>query len=214
MTKARRSGHVEGTIATGKCRSHRANDGESEHRLPENCQLGMSKRTSPCLIYNRFPTFRRNELAEVAVSIVQKEVYSRGRSGAARRRTLGWSTYFAAYHRISSRCLALAVRHNLLRNEGPFFWQLNQDVPPVRNRSEVSSPTLRRPDYLPPTRDSAGHSEYRVAKSCTTEDEALIECSRLLGFASTSQQLREVISRELELLIHTGRLERKMERCT
>lgn len=90
--------------------------------------------------------------------------------------------------------------------EGDFLLVPGQQVK-VRDRSEVASLSLRRPDYLPPQEIDA------ALKSTVTENlgatmEELIQCvSRKFGFRSTSSQLRGVIESRTHKLIENGAFE-------
>lgn len=79
----------------------------------------------------------------------------------------------------------------------------------VRSRADVESSGLRKPEMLPPAElRFALESVARVAIGVSHED-AVIEASRLLGFASTRSNLREVIERELNTLLGRGILEER-----
>jgi len=76
----------------------------------------------------------------------------------------------------------------------------------VRNRSDVASNTLRKPEILP-------HEEVRVAIAEVVEenygaerDQLVQAVARLFGFSSTSAQLREVVETALTDLLDAGRL--------
>jgi hypothetical protein len=77
----------------------------------------------------------------------------------------------------------------------------------IRDRSEVASLSLRRPEYLPPREiDTALRST--VAENLGATMEELIQCvSRKFGFRSTSSQLRELIESRARWLIENGALE-------
>jgi len=79
---------------------------------------------------------------------------------------------------------------------GPFYLVPGQAVV-VRNRSDVASNTLRKPEILP-------HEEVRVAIAEVVEenygaerDQLVQAVARLFGFSSTSAQLREVVETAL-----------------
>jgi hypothetical protein len=77
----------------------------------------------------------------------------------------------------------------------------------IRDRSEVTSLSLRRPEYLPPREiDTALRSTVTENLGATMEE--LIQCvSRKLGFRSTSSQLRGLIESRARWLIENGSLE-------
>ena len=74
----------------------------------------------------------------------------------------------------------------------------------VRDRSEVTSLTLRRPDYLPPPEiDTA--LRLTITENLGASLEELVLCvSRKFGYRSTSLQLREVIEDRVHRLIEAG----------
>ncbi len=79
----------------------------------------------------------------------------------------------------------------------------------VRSRADVGSPGLRKPEFLPPAEVRfALESVVKTAIGVSPED-AVIESSRLLGFASTRSNLREVIDRELHTLLGFGVLQER-----
>ncbi len=76
----------------------------------------------------------------------------------------------------------------------------------VRDRSGADSAGLRKPEMLPPA--EVGFALRGVARAAigVSRDEAVIEVSRLLGFASTRAALRGVIERELDRAVGAGEL--------
>ncbi len=76
----------------------------------------------------------------------------------------------------------------------------------VRDRSAASSRSLKKPELLPPQeiREAIG-SLVRESHGMQREETA-IAVSRLLGFQATSQQLRERIEQQVDLLISNGTL--------
>lgn len=84
------------------------------------------------------------------------------------------------------------------------FLSLPGQMPVVRDRSDVSSLTLRRPDYLPPQEIDAGILDIVSANFGATVGELVLRVSRQLGYRSTSAQLRSVIEDRVESLVKAG----------
>ncbi|WP_396617304.1 DUF3320 domain-containing protein [Lysobacter soli] len=97
--------------------------------------------------------------------------------------------------------LAYASRKGQLEAEGGCY-RLKSAPVRVRDRSTAASRTLRKPELLPPqelreailllVRESHGMRREEVATGV----------SRLLGFLATSQQLRDCIESQVDVLIH------------
>lgn len=78
--------------------------------------------------------------------------------------------------------------------------------PKVRDRSNVSSLSLRRPDYLPPSEIDEALFEIVTQNLGATIDELVLFVSRRLGYRSTSSQLRVTIEDRVSALIGLERL--------
>lgn len=76
----------------------------------------------------------------------------------------------------------------------------------VRDRSEVMSLTLRKPDFLPPSEIKEAMLEIVGSNFGAKADELILACSRKFGFSATSQQLREVFNENISELIMAGKL--------
>ena len=105
--------------------------------------------------------------------------------------------------------LADAVNAGKVTEQGGFYTVPGQTVDVVRDRREAASPGLRRPETLPP--EEVGFALREVARAAigVTRDEAVIEVSRLLGFATTRSALRDLIERQLDHEVADGRLEER-----
>jgi very-short-patch-repair endonuclease len=85
---------------------------------------------------------------------------------------------------------------------------------PVRDRSEAASRTLKKPELLPPQEiREAIVGLVREAHGLRREETATA-VSRMLGFQATSQQLRERIEQQVELLVSNGSLEQQADILT
>jgi very-short-patch-repair endonuclease len=88
---------------------------------------------------------------------------------------------------------------------GDFLYIEGQKSAP-RDRSTVASPGLRRVEMLPPTEVDAGILTVIQTSMGGTTEQVIQAVSRMLGFKSTSSQLRDVIRGRQQSLITAGRL--------
>lgn len=77
----------------------------------------------------------------------------------------------------------------------------------VRNRSNVMSPTLRKPDHLPPPEIRAAILAILDASHGAMRSEIPSAVARLLGFQATSAQLKAVIESQIANLIRAKEIE-------
>lgn len=91
---------------------------------------------------------------------------------------------------------------------GPFYSRPGQTIS-VRDRSMVSSPTLRRPEMLPPAEIEQAMIEIVRANYGAGREELIQAASRAFGFASTSAQLRTILAATVDRLETNGTLQRK-----
>jgi very-short-patch-repair endonuclease len=96
--------------------------------------------------------------------------------------------------------------------DGPFFSPRTRIEVPIRDRSHVDSPTLRRPEMLPPAEIRRALAAIVQAHQGVARDEAVLEASRLLGFKATSSQLRYVIEQQLQSLLDCKMFEQRGDR--
>jgi very-short-patch-repair endonuclease len=101
--------------------------------------------------------------------------------------------------------LKTATKKGLISN-GPFF-ACPGTQPRIRNRSNVNSPGLRKPEYLPPIEIEAALLSIVDQHFGASRDELVQATSRLLGFSATSAQLREVITQSVDRLLQAMVLE-------
>jgi very-short-patch-repair endonuclease len=88
---------------------------------------------------------------------------------------------------------------------GPFYSLPDQQVV-VRDRSDIESNTLRKPEYLPPQEVKLAIGQV-IAENFGAEQEELVQAvARLFGFGSTSAQLREVVEAAVVDLLDSGKL--------
>ena len=77
----------------------------------------------------------------------------------------------------------------------------------VRNRANVMSPTLRKPDHLPPTEIRAAVLSILDASHGAMQSEIPAAVARLLGFQATSPQLKAFIESQVQKMVRTGKVE-------
>jgi hypothetical protein len=98
------------------------------------------------------------------------------------------------------RAVAVAIRQQRLVDEDDFYSVPHGDVV-VRDRSEARSPTLRKPEMLPPAEIRLALLDIVASNFGATDDQLVLAASRAFGFKSTSAQLREIILDELQHLL-------------
>ncbi|MGY3450093.1 very-short-patch-repair endonuclease [Bradyrhizobium sp. USDA 4353] len=96
---------------------------------------------------------------------------------------------------------------------GPFYVVPGQTIV-VRNREDVQSTTLRKPEMLPPEEIKAAILQVVEQNFGAEEDQLLQAVARLFGFGSTSAQLREAVQSGLRDLLDASLLRRDGELLT
>jgi hypothetical protein len=98
-------------------------------------------------------------------------------------------------------------------SEGDFYFIAGTPVN-VRDRTEAVSPSLRKPDMLPP-------QELRAALVTVVKDnlgadrgKAITAVSRAVRFRATSTQLRTIIDEQIAILVRSGELSDAAGRLT
>ncbi|GAA0547357.1 DUF3320 domain-containing protein [Rhizomicrobium palustre] len=90
------------------------------------------------------------------------------------------------------RAVIASTAQGHMYREDNFLWLPGAD-PSVRNRAEVRSLGLRKPEMLPPTELRAAILQVVQANFGATPDQVIQFVSRNLGFKATSAQLKSVI---------------------
>lgn len=103
--------------------------------------------------------------------------------------------------------IATALGQRLIERSHTSFLSLPHQEVVVRDRTEVSSLTLRRPDYLPPQEIEAAILAIVQKNLGATTDELVLHVSRQLGYRSTSAQLRAIVEDEIDGLLKEQVLE-------
>ncbi|MHB1308991.1 MAG: DUF3320 domain-containing protein, partial [Limisphaerales bacterium] len=147
------------------------------------------------------------EMADIVLRIVQQEGPIHEDEVVARVRDL-WGLGRAG-NRVQDS-VAKAVRSVLVtrvcsRESG--FLSIPASVVPIRNRSDVTSPSLRKPDMLPSAEIRAAILALIDAHHGATSEEIPIAVARIFGFKSTSSQLRSIIAVQTAKLQRHGELQ-------
>jgi very-short-patch-repair endonuclease len=109
------------------------------------------------------------------------------------------------------RALTEASQREEIEQDGLFYSPAGQIEPQIRDRSNVSSANLLKPEYLPPSEIRVALREVVDAHCGMTVDEAIVETARLLGFRRTGEQLKTVIDDEVDYLIDNHQLSSRNE---
>jgi very-short-patch-repair endonuclease len=102
------------------------------------------------------------------------------------------------------RAVAVASQQNAISG-GPFYEKPGQERR-VRDRSKVQSPTLRKPEMLPPAEIEDAALAIVRANYGASRAELVQALSRAFGFASTSAQLKAALGDRIEELVGAGKL--------
>jgi very-short-patch-repair endonuclease len=147
------------------------------------------------------------ELGKVVVKVVHIEgpIHE---SEITRRITTLWGLSRAG-RRITDAvgaAIELAENSGTIDSEDDFYWLPEQAKFPLRNRDRVESSGLKKPEMLPPRELQSGIREFVEKHVSTTPEETARAIGRLLGFRTTSRQLRERIEDEIDALIARSEL--------
>lgn len=142
----------------------------------------------------------------VLTHIVAKVVQIEGpihREEIAKRITTLWgqSRTGARIAEAVSKAIDSAIRSGVLRADPLFVTHSQQVIVPVRCRSHVVSPNLKKPEMIPP-------AELRQAIQCLVaenvglrRDEIPLLVAKVLGFKTTGAKLKEAIETALAGLV-------------
>jgi very-short-patch-repair endonuclease len=95
-------------------------------------------------------------------------------------------------HDVVERALRVARQTGQVTESRNFF-RVPSTLPQLRNRENVVSPSLKKPEYLPPEELIAGAVAFVTLNLGATVDELVQGLSRQLGFKATSAQLRQIL---------------------
>jgi len=141
-----------------------------------------------------------NKIVEIEGPIHESEVVTRIRSLWNLARAGG---------RIQTKvksALSYAMRRGTVAQEGEFYFKQGADVQ-LRDRSAVSSTSLRKPECLPPQEIKKAILVLIETNFGASRSQLPIEVGRLFGFKATSAQLRDVIEPQIQVLLTAGKLQ-------
>jgi hypothetical protein len=117
------------------------------------------------------------------------------------------------HHRLGGRmedaitaAINLAVRAQALEEEEGFLAIAGHHGVSVRNREQVQSTGLRKPEYLPPSEIRTATCQVISQNVGIQKDELPAAVARPFGFRSTSAPVREIVERQLERLLESRRI--------
>ncbi|MFO0914388.1 MAG: DUF3320 domain-containing protein [Pirellulales bacterium] len=150
------------------------------------------------------------ELANIVTRIVEIEgpVHQ---DEVARRVTTVWGSRRTG-SRIAEaveRALAEATHQGEVVQAGLYFQSARQQTVPIRNRENVQSANLRKPEYLAPTEIQAAVLAVVNANCGVSATDVSTEVARLLGFKYTSAQMRQLVDDEISIAAENGLLEQR-----
>jgi very-short-patch-repair endonuclease len=143
-----------------------------------------------------------NDMALIVTKIVEAEAPIHENEIITRVRSL-WNLSRAG-NRIQSKVkasLKSAAKRGWVTAEGEFYLFPGVEIQ-VRDRS-LASASLKKVDALPPQEIKRAIYLLIEANFGAGRDQVAVEVARLLGFKSTSSQLKDLIERELNSLIET-----------
>lgn len=108
--------------------------------------------------------------------------------------------------------IAYVVVQRRVVREHQQFLTMGGRAAQVRDRTDVASLGLRRPEYLPPSEIDEAVRQVARGSYGANQDEVTQAVSRALGFRATSGQLRTVLESRVGALLADGQLRREGER--
>jgi len=146
----------------------------------------------------------------ILVSLIKRTVEVEGpihRDEVITRIRMAWGLQRAG-NRIDGHvgnAIAAAVNAGQVYRLGDFLLWPDAEIR-LRDRTAVSSPSLRRIELIPPMEIDQGLTTLIATSLGVTESEAVNAVARGLGFKATSSQLRDVIVGRIETLKANGEL--------
>jgi very-short-patch-repair endonuclease len=141
-------------------------------------------------------------LAGIVERIVRTEAPIH-RSEVARRTTTLWGLTRTGSRiiRAVEKAIQFGLRKQTLAAEGKFLTVPGENSIPIRNRENVQSATLKKPDMLPPSELQLALKTIIELRCGASRSETIVEAARLFGFRSTSAQLKSVLDTAVDRLI-------------
>ena len=202
----RSGGEVTADTAENGIERDSARDDEATDKRTE-CPDYEEAAFHPEMMSEEVHTLSAEELSKVVVRVVRVEgpVHE---NEITRRITTLWGLSRSG-RRISDavhEAITYTENSGAIRSEEDFYWYTEQTEFPLRNRDQVESSGLKKPEMLPPRELQSGICEFVEHHVSATSEETARAIGRMLGFRSTSRQLRERIEEEIESLITQGEL--------
>ncbi|ENA0612256.1 DUF3320 domain-containing protein [Enterobacter bugandensis] len=114
----------------------------------------------------------------------------------------------ARIENVVSQAAQIACKRGKIYRDQEFF--IHKEVAiRLRNRQNVLSAGLRKPELIAPVEIASGAFDIVSASLGATEDEIITSVSRMLGFKSTSSVLRKAIADVIEQQIEGNNLKQK-----
>jgi very-short-patch-repair endonuclease len=148
----------------------------------------------------------------VLADIVARVVAAEGpihREEIARRVTSLWGQQRtgARIAEAIARAVDAGIRSEVLQADDDFITHAQQAAVPVRNRSEVASPSLRKPEMIPPAEIRQAILHLVAEQVGISSDEIPPMVARALGFKATSTKLKDTIDEILERMVRQSLFE-------
>jgi hypothetical protein len=103
------------------------------------------------------------------------------------------------------QALRAVARAPGIAHDGPYSLSAGAQVR-VRDRSQATSPSLRKPEMLPPVELRAALLAVVEQNLGADREEAITSVSRAVGFRATSAQLHAIIEEQIQFLLASGEL--------
>ncbi|MCL6349983.1 DUF3320 domain-containing protein [Pectobacterium polaris] len=142
------------------------------------------------------------QIVEVESPIHVSEVITRLRTAWGLQRA------GARIEAVVNRAVNLVCNKGNIFQDGQFLVHQKSKII-LRNRQNVQSSGLRKPEMLPPQEIAVGIVQVVKNNLGATEEEIIMSLSRSLGFKATSGTLRKVISEVVEQLLFKGAILRE-----
>jgi very-short-patch-repair endonuclease len=99
----------------------------------------------------------------------------------------------------------LLTESGKIHQDGEFLLMPDQEIT-VRDRSSAQSTSLMKTEMLPPMEIQAAIMHIIKANHGVSEEEIAVGVGRMLGFRSTSQQLKTIVTQEVQSLLTSDRI--------
>lgn len=182
---------------------------ESEDHLADTLSTGQPYQIA------EFEVPRRSEphevsagkMAEIVAEIIETEGPIHEEEVAKRVSSLwGLKRTGARIRKVVLRGIKSAIRNSTVIKSGKFLMKDEMVEIIVRDRSEVESSGLKKPEMLPPLEIREALRQVVELQVGVSKEEGARLASRLFGFKSMSSQLQAVIQGEINKMVKQGEL--------